>query len=497
LRKNDQETFSDYLEDSSGLGGGWADEIVFPETEQEASEFLSEAAAKKIPVTISGAGTGIVGGRIPFGGAILSTANLNKILDIRNNTRQSKDKTAVVEPGVSIEQLCKETARFGLTYLPDPTEKNAYIGGTVSTNASGAQGFKYGPTRNYIKRIHIILPCGERVDIKRGQFIIKDKLVLNLKGKWRIESPIPKYNLPQIKNAAGYYLSSGSDLIDLFIGAEGTLGLISQIEVSLAQMPQGCFTALVFFNKAIPALDFVDKLKKRSYFCRAQAGVDDIDAACIEYFDGYSLNILKAKYPQLPEGKKAAVYFDQNITGDNSTKLLGQYINFFENSNISSDEVWFGDSASSKKLINGMRYDLPVLVNEQIKHSGFHKISTDIATDDSNFPGLYNFYASCLKNNKINYCIFGHIGENHLHVNLLPENENEFKTALRIYRQFIEKAVQLGGTIAAEHGIGKLKREYFKIMMGKKSLKEMFEVKRAIDPDLLLGRGNIFDDENF
>ncbi len=492
LRKKDLDTFTDYLHDNSGLSAGFAEEIIFPETEQEVVEYFKEAAYKKIPVTISGAGTGIVGGRIPFGGAILSTDRLSRIVDIRKNNGYPGG-TAVVEPGVSIEQLCSYAAKCGLTYLPDPTESNAFLGGSVATNASGAKGFKYGSTRKHILGLHVILPSGQLLDIRRGRYKVNDRLYIPVQKGAQISCPLPNYSLPLVKNSAGYYIYSGGDLIDLFIGSEGTLGVVSQIEVSLAELPQDNFTCLVFFKSQGQALKFVYMLKKCSYQSRKLGKNNTVDACCIEYFDEYSLELLRQKYCQIPVGEKAAVYFSQDIFDDLSMKIMQQYADFFDSGGIKEKRVWFSQSRRDKELINSMRYDLPVLINERVKRNGFSKISTDIALSDKYFPAMLDFYARKLRKSAIPYCIFGHIGENHLHVNLMPENIQEFRKAKNLYLEFIQEAVRLGGTVSAEHGIGKLKREYLKIMLGERGIREMASIKKTIDPDLILNQGTIFD----
>ncbi len=492
LRKKDSDTFKDYLQDNSGLHAGFAEEIVFPETELEAVAYFKEAAEKKTPVTISGAGTGIVGGRIPFGGTILSTDRLNKILDIRKNN-DKPGGTAVIEPGVSIEQLCVCVAQCGLTYLPDPTEKNAFLGGTVATNASGAKGFKYGSTRKHILGLHVILPTGQLLDIRRGIYTIKDKLNIPVQSRAPISCSLPSYSLPQVKNAAGYHVFPGGDLIDLFIGCEGTLGFVSQMEVALAELPQENFTGLVFFESRIQALEFVFMLKKRSYLSRNQRKNNDIDAACIEYFDEYSLDILRQKYRQIHTQEKAAVYFSQDVFGDSSIKIMEKYAAFIDSTGIKDKQIWFSESPRDKELINAMRYDLPVLINEKVNRNGFSKISTDIALSDKHFPAMFDFYERRLKDSVIPYCVFGHIGENHLHVNLMPQSKIDFKEAKNLYLEFIQEAVHLGGTVSAEHGIGKLKREYLKIMLGVRGMREMAIVKKTIDPDLILNQETIFE----
>jgi len=495
LRKSDSSTFLAYLEDNSGLAGGYANEIIFPEDTQELQSILKQANSSNTHVTISGAGTGLVGGRIPFGGVIVATDKLNRIIDIKKPKQAGAVSSAIIEPGISIEGLNKEVSRFGLRYLPDPTEKSAFIGGTVATNASGAQGFKYGSTRNRIEKLQIDLAAGQLLEIERGASILKDRLELNVGGGKSINCPLPTYRLPKVKNAAGYYISNGTDLIDLFIGQEGSLGIITQIEVALFPVPKESFSGMVFFDKEIKALHFVDLLKRTTYNARARESKMHIDATAIEFFDQYCLDALRLKYLAIPPDKQAAVYFDQDIFEGSSLDLLENYAKLIVPLNLKTDEVWLAESVKDRDLIATMRYDLPALINERVKRNGFSKISTDIAVNDEKFPELFYFYKRHLKGANIPSCMFGHIGESHLHVNLMPESRADFDRAKELYRGFIQEGIDLGGTISGEHGIGKLKKEYLHLMFGQNSIMEMAKIKYALDPKLILSPGNIFEEK--
>jgi len=494
LRKRDPSEFAAYLEDSSGLSNGYAEEIVFPKTETEAAEFLKEASDKNSKVTISGAGTGVVGGRIPYGGVILSTDKLNQILEIIR-FKDQPGGLAVVEPGVSIENLNREIKKLQLRYLPNPTEKNAFVGGAVGTNASGARGFKYGSTRKYVNNLRVVLAQGQILSIKRGEVILKDSLYINLSNRNSMQCPLPNYVLPKIKNAAGYFIGQGTDLIDLFIGQEGTLGLISAVGLKLNELPAENFSGLVFFTDQIKALDFVNTIKRCSYLTRQVNNSNDIDVACIEYFDQNSLGLLSKEYSQIPKGKKAAIYFEQDIFSGNQLTVMEKYTDIIEKIGVNPNEIWLAESSKNKDLLNDLRYDLPVLINEKTKHNRFSKISTDISVDDEHFPAMFRYYQKKLQTTAIPYCLFGHIGENHLHLNLMPEKDDDFIKAKQMYLEFITEAVRLKGTISAEHGIGKLKAEYLKIMVGDKGQYQMGIVKRTLDPALILGIGNILDEK--
>ena len=134
-------------------------------------------------------------------------------------------------------------------------------------------------------------------------------------------------------------------------------------------------------------------------------------------------------------------------------------------------------------------------VNEWLTQHGQRKVSTDMAVPDDAFAGMLQFYQTTLRASGLRYVIFGHIGDNHVHVNILPRDDREAAQARAIYGQFIERAISVGGTISAEHGIGKLKRDYLRTLYGDQALRQMAALKRAFDPAGILGRGNIFGEE--
>ena len=223
--KKDKDQIIGYLEDASNLEGGSADILYIPETENEVKEAVSECAKKGIPLTVSAGGTGTVGSRIARDGAILSVERLNKILSI-----DKENKRAVLQPGVIINDFLEALAKQNLFYPPFPTERTAFIGGNISTNASGEYSYCFGPTRNYVKRIKVLLSTGKFLEIERGKFFADKDGIITID---ELSVKIPSYTSPQIKNAAGYFSKPKMDLIDLFIGSEGTLGVITEAEVEI------------------------------------------------------------------------------------------------------------------------------------------------------------------------------------------------------------------------------------------------------------------------
>ena len=159
------------------------------------------------------------------------------------------------------------------------------------------------------------------------------------------------------------------------------------------------------------------------------------------------------------------------------------------------DESWFATNQPDQARLREFRHQLPVLMNEWFARYSQRKVSTDMAVPDKELESLLEFYDSSLRPSKLRYTIFGHIGDNHVHVNILPRNDEEAQRANEIYRAFVERAIRVGGTISAEHGIGKLKRDYLRLMYGENHLREMAALKKAFDPGGILGRGNIFSEE--
>src|SRR5687768_5029425 len=211
--KTQLEEIQAYLTDASNMPGGYAEKLLVPETSDEIAAILREANGDKIPVTVSGARTGTVGGAIPFGGYVISMERLNRI-----KTIDRENLSAVVEPGVILGDFQKAVEAEGLFYPPDPTEWSCQIGGTVATNASGARSFKYGATRQYVRRLKIVLADGDTVEIRRGENRANDgKLFLQRQRGNSVELNLPTYVRPNVrKNVSGFFVEPSMDAIDLF-----------------------------------------------------------------------------------------------------------------------------------------------------------------------------------------------------------------------------------------------------------------------------------------
>ena len=542
--KTEADEIQSFTADASNMAGGYAARVVFPESAEEVAGVLAAASRGRTPVTVAGAGTGVVGGRIPFGGTVLSTHKLNRIVEVVKDegrgaeSRDAKQSAAhegggdafalagdglracgraTAQAGVVLSEFQREVEARQLFYPPDPTERSCFLGATVATNSSGARTFKYGPTRRYVRRLKIALATGDLIDLRRGEIFADRDGILRLPlGGWRmIEARLPSYRMPRTrKHAAGYYVAPGMDAVDLFVGSEGTLGVVTEVEVALLPKPAGVLSGVVFFDEEENLLPFVREARARSLRTRAENQRTErpkphgdaeprsrgdegggIDARALEYFDAESLRLLRPHYRLIPERASGAVFFEQETTSDTEDGLMSAWLSLVERHGALADDSWFAADERDRARVREFRHKLPVLVNEWLARHGQRKVSTDMAVPDEHFAAMLSFYRDTLRAAGLQYVIFGHAGDNHVHVNVMPRDSSEAAAAREIYARFVRRAVALGGTISAEHGVGKLKRDYLRELYGEEHLRQMAALKRAFDPTCVLGRGNMFDEE--
>jgi D-lactate dehydrogenase (cytochrome) len=368
----------------------------------------------------------------------------------------------------------------------------------VATNASGARTFKYGATRNFIRRLKIALATGDVINLRRGDVHADENGVLRLplpSGR-SIDAQLPTYRMPQTrKHASGYYVAPGMDAIDLFIGSEGTLGVITEVETKLLPKPEGVLSGVVFFKMEESLLAFVREARAESLRTREGNQAGEIDARALEYFDANSLQLLRSHYTRVPEETAGAIFFEQETTDEAEESLQAAWLALLERHHALLDDSWFATNEHDRREMSEFRHQVPVLVNEWLAHHEQRKVSTDMAVPDEEFAAMLKFYKETLRASELQFVIFGHIGDNHVHVNIMPRDDLEATRAREIYMQFVRRAVEVGGTVSAEHGIGKLKRDYLRLLYDEKHLREMVALKRAFDPACILGRGNIFAED--
>lgn len=486
LVKSGHDIILPYLEDTSGLVGGHAEAVYIPENEKELSEFLRDASARRLPVTISGAGTGVAGGRVPMGGAVVSLERFTAINPVSALTKN--DAVVTAGAGAFLQDVKSAAQNAGYLYAPDPTEQNSTIGGNIATNASGSRGFAYGPTRRYIRRLKLVLANGEILDIRRGERFARADGTIELPSRSIPRLKLPSYALPDIKNAAAYFNYPGMDLIDLFIGHEGTLGIVTEAELALVPPVVKMLAGIAFFRSRENALAFVDRAREDS----SQPGEGAVRAMALEYMDRYALGLLREDFPQVPKDAEAAVIFEQDTTHSDEQEATGRWLKMLERFETNPEDVWFSASPREIQSFREFRHRLPEKINHIVKLSGLSKVGTDIAVPRGRFVEMMHFYDSEFAASGLQFLVFGHIGECHLHANILPRSRAEYESARELYVRLANKAVSLGGTVSAEHGIGKLKHIFLERMIGEGGMKELARFKKSIDNTCILSPGNVF-----
>lgn len=438
------------VEDASGFSGQ-ADEIVTPRSEAEVIAFLRRASETGAPVTIAGAGTGVTGGRVPLSGALLSLEKLNR-LEIHSGF-------AVVGPGVLLADLHAAAGAAGQFYPPDPTETSASIGGTIATNASGSRSFRYGDTRRHVLRLRVVLMNGRVLDVRRGD---------------AVDFAVPSIPIPNTtKHTGGYRLSPGMDWIDLFVGSEGTVGVVIEAELRLLPSASDFLAGVVFFPDDAHSIDAVEAWRTTTV------------ARMLEYFDKPSLDLLRTRFPEIPQAAGAAILFEEE-----SADADRWHDRLVESGALLQDS-WFATTPADRERFRRFRHALPELVNAVVRRNGFLKLGSDYAVPIARNREMLAEYRRRLEG-EFDYVIFGHIGDAHLHVNILPASEEQFARGQALMLDFARHAVALGGTVSAEHGLGKRKAHLLGVQYTRDQIDAMKQVKRRLDPQWLLGQGTLF-----
>ena len=480
IKITDEERKLEYQKDAANYLGK-ADEVIIPESVEEIGPLVKELYFTNTEFTVSAARTGLTGGGVPLSGALISTERLDKILSI-----DTVNKTALLEPGVRLQTFHEELKPFNLMYPSNPTETWSTIGGNVANNASGAKTFKYGATRNFVNYLEIVLPDGDELHITRGENIANgyNAEVKTLNGNI-IKFKIPKIKIPKSsKNAAGYYLRPDMDIIDLFIGSEGTLGIVKKVGLDLLYQSEEILSAVVFFDDYNNLLNFAEYLRNDNQ--------RQLRPRLIEYFDHNSLKLLSEQHSDLPVEAIGAVWveFETNsVMLDNDT--LSLYELTLEHTDL-VDMTWVAMHDRERAKITKFRHDLPLAVNELLSRYGQQKIYIDTAVPSDKFRFYYGEMYSHLNTMGLDFVVFGHLGDCHLHANLFVKSEEDKAKAEEFYHYMMKLAIELDGTISAEHGIGKLKRPYMKCMFTDIEINGMLKVKNVFDTKNLLALDTLF-----
>ena len=506
------EDWSRYLEDAAHFPGGHAAGVVFPRTEMDVADALRSAGAI-LPI---GAQSSLTGGATPMGELILSTSKMTGIAVAPGRIE--------VGAGVTVAAMQERLAQADAWFPPVPTFTGACAGGIVATNAAGAATFKYGSVRPWVEALTVVLADGTVLNLRRGDVVAShDRLEVDTRNG-RIEIPIPGYRMPAVqKRSAGYHAAAGMDLIDLFIGSEGTLGVVTRVTFRTVAPAPNIVLALVPCPGETEALDLTHRLREASVRTWHDGDSSGIDASAIEYMDHRSLQIVREDGADrrhnvaIPEWATVALLiqleldpaidapgaFDEiqrALTGT-ATTGLASFCRELDRAGVLGDtQVALPHDTRRAGALLAIREAVPSGVNQRIGHAKrtvdgrIEKTAGDMIVPFGRFAEMMTIYRDVFAGRGLDYAIWGHISDGNVHPNVIAVSFDDVTAGKSAMLHFGREVARLGGCPLAEHGVGRnpVKQELLRQLYGDRGIEEMRAVKRALDPGWKLSPGVIF-----
>jgi D-lactate dehydrogenase (cytochrome) len=510
----DLDVLAGYLDDAAHFPGGFAAGIASPASEAEVAALIG-AAATVLPI---GAQSSLTGGATPRGEVLLNTSHLNHIV-------AGADDRVRAGAGVTLVELDAALANIGKQYPPTPTFTGAFVGGIVATNAAGAATFKYGTTRDWVLALTVVLPSGDVLDIERGQCLAHEEGFFEIVLPDRsLRVPVPKYRMPDVpKTSAGYFAAPGMDLIDLFIGSEGTLGVITDVTLRvLPHRPRMCL-AFIPFGRRAAALEFVGRLRNAAMATWRSHDPGGMDVSAIEHMDARCLALLREDGAdrangvvipnetamallvtlELPPDMTPAMAFEQigraREPDAPDTPLIRFCRMLDEASVLDRVEIAVPGDISRERQLLALREAVPAGVNARVgrakqQDARIAKTAADMIVPFDRLDTLLTIYDEEFRARGLDAAVWGHISDGNLHPNVIPRSLAEYESGKAAILKFGRAVIELGGSPLAEHGVGRnpIKQELLLQLYGSEGVEQMRAVKRALDPGFKLAPGVIF-----
>jgi D-lactate dehydrogenase (cytochrome) len=471
---------SSFLSDAAHVPGGYAAGVAFPRNVAEVVSVVQDAA-HVLPV---GAQSSLTGGATPRGDVVLSTRALT-------NVEVLSDRRVRVGAGVPLADLQRVLVAHGLYYPPVPTYDGAFVGGTIATNAAGATTFKYGSTRRWVQGLTVVLADGSTLTIERGQ-VAASTLV-----------PVPTYAMPDVpKLSAGYYARPHMDLVDLFVGSEGTLGVVVEATLRVIPVPTRV-TALIACSSDAQAVTVTGALREEA--ARAWRGQGALDVAAVEYMDSRSLGVVPDdafRRAAITRPRRGAVLLLVQIEATASVEAaLDVFGDRLTAARVEADPVVVlpDDSQGALRLFE-LREAVPSSVNSQVAaikarvHPDIQKTAGDMIVPFNRLEESIALYQRLFAARDLDYAIWGHFSDGNLHPNVVPRALRDVEEGRAAILDMGRQVVAMGGAPLAEHGVGRspLKQQLLRELYGDRGIEEMRAVKRALDPEWKLSSGVLF-----
>ncbi|MEO5817177.1 MAG: FAD-binding oxidoreductase [Gemmatimonadaceae bacterium] len=448
----DEEIRRAYAADASGLLLV-PDGVARPTSDAEISELLKESTSSGTPVTAAGGQTSTTAASITNEGTLVSLRAMARIIDIDPVARIAR-----VEPGVLVGDIKRACAAHELLFAPDPTsEEECTIGGAIACNASGARSLRYGATRPHVRALKVALADGSIVELRRTALE---------------------------KNTVGFAFAH--DPIDWFIGSEGTLGVVVEAELSLLTLPEHVVGLAIPFATELDALRFV---------VAARESVD-VHPRCLEFFDILAIAIVRdaESMPTWALGAEAFVYVEE-VPPRGTEPALDEWLALAESHSAVVDDVRVYDGETALREARRVRHAVPAHMNERgaaRRPHGGRKVSTDWAVPYAQLAHAIGRARALADKAGIDQAVtYGHAGNGHPHQNFIAHDADELARIEMVVEATLREVIALGGTVAAEHGIGKLKRKWLPLQMSPLQVRMMQAVKHELDPAGILAPGNV------
>ena len=421
---------------------GEAGIVVLPETVEEVAAVVRYAAEKKVPIVSRGSGTGLSGGSVPTANAILlCLVRMDRILEV-----DERNLTAHVEAGAITQKIAEAADAVGLLYPPDPgSMKISTIGGNVAENSGGLRGLKYGVTRDYVMGMEVVLASGEIVRL--GNKCVKD--------------------------VAGYSMK------DVFIGSEGTLGIITKVLLKLVPKPAAKKTLLATFAQMDAAADTVSAIIAAKIIPCTLEFLDRITIKCVEDYAKIGLPLDAEAILLMETDGHPAVVAEQAQQMEKIARASGA---------VTVQVAATADEAA--KLATARRSAFSALARVAPT-----TILEDATVPRSELTKMIRFIQEVGARHRLRIGTFGHMGDGNLHPTFLTDERNtdEMARVEKAMHEIFDYALALGGTITGEHGVGLAKKTFLPAALGDASLTLLRQLKRTLDPDGILNPGKIFD----
>ena len=491
---DDPAIVSAFLSDAAHIPGGHAAGVTFPRSEADVAAAVL-AASRVLAV---GAQSSLTGGATPRGDLVLSTRALTSIGPPSGGLVRAG-------AGVPLVELQRHLARDGLYYPPVPTYEGASVGGTIATNAAGAATFKYGSTRAWVEALTVVLANGMVLDVARGGVVAGDVgwMRIPIEGGATIDVPVPHYVMPDVpKLSAGYFARPGMDLIDLFVGSEGTLGVIVAATLRVIPRPRRC-VALLACREDSQATAVTAALRREAH--QAWQGRGPLDVAAVEYMDARSLHAVPdGMFARAGIARPAAgtVFLLLQIeTGADEGSALDRLAAVLTAHGVAADPWVAGpdDERGAARLFE-LREAVPASVNALVAaaqahvHPGIHKTAGDMIVPFEHLDESIALYRRAFETRGLDYAIWGHASDGNLHPNVLPRSLDDVRRGSEAIREMARAVIAMGGAPLAEHGVGRsaLKQELLRALYGDAGIDGMRAVKRTLDPAWKLAPGVLF-----